>query len=371
MTDQPTVVVVGGGYGGVNVAKALDTDTHLVLVEPKNAFVHTVGSLRALVDPAFLPRIFLPYDKLLARGRVEHDRATSVGPHRVTVASGKEIAADYVVLASGSEYPFPAKSDVDDSRAAIDKYGGAHDRLQLANRVLLVGAGAVGIELAGEIKSAWPDKHVVLLDAADDVLGDSFRPDLRVELRAQLAEIGIELVLGEGLRSLPPTPATELGEFTVTTERDRNITADIWFECFGVSPVSDYLDHELATARGPDGFITVGPALQVAGFDNVFAIGDVSTADAKMAGRAGRQAHLVAENIRKLMSGDNDLAPYEPIGPAIIVPIGPELGSGQLPNQEALASREMVSAAKGRDLMVDRYAEILGVTTPAAAAGDR
>jgi apoptosis-inducing factor 2 len=366
MSTEPTVVVIGGGYGGVNVAKALDVDTDVVLVEPKDAFVHSVASLRALVEPAFLPRIFLPYDKLLTRGRVEHDRAITVGPHRVILASGKEIAADYIVLASGSEYPFPAKSDLDDTKGAIDKFAGAYDRLKLAARVLLVGAGAVGIELAGEIKHTWPDKHVVLLDGADDVLGDQFRTDLRAELRAQLHEMGIELRLGEGLRNLPPTPATELVPFTVTTEAGQEISADIWFQCFGVHPVSDYLDGDLASARGADGFINVEPSLQVAGHENVFAIGDVSTADAKMAGRAGRQAHLVAANIRKLINGEPDLSPYEPVPPAIIVPIGPNLGSGQLPGADDLASREMVSAAKGRDLMVDRYAEIMGLAPTAA-----
>jgi NADH dehydrogenase FAD-containing subunit len=363
MIDQPTVVIVGGGYGGVNAAKALDAYADVVLVEPKDAFVHNVASLRALVDPAFAPRMFLPYDHLLARGRVEHDRAVAVGPHRVTVSSGKDIDADYIVLASGSEYPFPAKSDVDDTNNALEEYRAAHDRLQHASRVLLIGAGAVGIELAGEIKAAWPQTHVILLGAAGDVLGDQFRSDLRAELRAQLTEIGVELRLGERLRNLPPTPATELRTFTVTTETGREITAEMWFQCFGVRPVSDYLDDELATARGRDGFVRVGPTLQVEGFDNVFAIGDVGSADAKMAGRAGRQAHLAAENIRKLMNGDRDLAPYEPLEPAIIVPIGPTLGSGQLPNQDALASREMVAAAKGRDLMVDRYAEILGRAT--------
>jgi apoptosis-inducing factor 2 len=366
--NEPTVVVIGGGYGGVNLAKVLDEDTNVVLVEPKDAFVHSVGSLRALVEPEFAPRIFLPYDKLLARGRVEHDRAVQVGAGRVVLASGKEITADYVVLASGSNYPFPAKSDVDDTKDALEKYRAAFDRLQHAEHVLLIGAGAVGIELAGEIKAAWPYMHVILLDAAPDVLGDAFREDLRAELRAQLEEIGVELVLGEALRALPAIPPTELGAFIVATESGREISADMWFQCFGVSPVSDYLDDDLVGARGSDGFVKVGPSLQVAGQETVFAIGDVSTADAKMAGRAGRQAHLVAANIRKLMHGDHDLDIYEPIPPAIIVPIGPDMGSGQLPGAPDLASREMVSGAKGQDLMVDRYAEIMGLTEPTPPA---
>ncbi|MEY2592020.1 MAG: apoptosis-inducing factor 2 [Acidimicrobiaceae bacterium] len=365
--SRPTVVVIGGGYGGVALAKALDPDVDVVLVEPKDAFVHNIGALRALVEPAFLPKIFLPYDRLLANGRVVRDRAVEVTPHRVVLASGEAITADYVVLATGSTYPFPAKSDAHDAADAIDNYRAAYTELTHAKRVLLVGAGPVGIELAGEIVAKWPDKHVTILDLADDVLGGKFRADLRAELRRQLVELGVELVLGEGLRELPPTAANELATFTVTTNTGRDISADIWFQCFGVSPVSDYLSDDLAAARRSDGFVEVGPALQVAGHDNVFAIGDVSTADAKMAGMAGMQAKLVAENIIKMVNGDHDLTEYQPYGPAIVVPIGPEGGSGQLPGQDDLASREMVSTVKGRDLMVDRFAETFGSTAPVSS----
>ncbi|MEU7297339.1 hypothetical protein AB0A76_29795 [Streptomyces exfoliatus] len=45
------VAVIGGGYGGAAVAKALDTEAHVVLVEPEDAFVHAAGSLRALARP--------------------------------------------------------------------------------------------------------------------------------------------------------------------------------------------------------------------------------------------------------------------------------------------------------------------------------
>jgi apoptosis-inducing factor 2 len=362
------VVVVGGGYGGVNVAKALDADAGLdiVLVEPKDAFVHTVATLRALVEPAFLPTIFLPYDRMLAYGRVVRDRAVQVDAHRVTLASGAEIRADYIVLATGSRYPFPAKSDADATADALGHYRGAHEMLARAEHALLIGAGAVGIELAGEITSKWPGKRVTLLDSADDLMGGDFRPELRAELRRQLLERGVDLRLGQPLRELPKTAPATFGPFSAVTASGEEIAADIWFRCFGVEPVSDYLGAGLASARRPDGFIAVEPTLQLAGHPNVFAIGDAADVDAKMAGRAGRQAHLVADNIRKLVAGERDLAHYEPIPPAIVLPIGPEGGSGQLPGTDELMATELVAQIKGRDLMVGRYAEILGVA-PAGA----
>ena len=225
----------------------------------------------------------------------------------------------------------------------------------------MIGAGAVGIELAGEITSKWPGKHVTLLDSAGDLMGGEFRPELRGELRRQLLERGVDLRLGQPLRELPNTAPATFGQFSAVTASGEKIDADIWFRCFGVDPVSDYLGASLAPARGPDGFIAVEPTLQLAGHPNVFAIGDAANADAKMAGRAGRQAHLVADNIRKLVAGEQDLAHYEPIPPAIVLPIGPDGGSGQLPGTDELMATEVVAQIKGRDLMVGRYAEILGI----------
>ena len=152
--------------------------------------------------------------------------------------------------------------------------------------MLLVGAGAVGIELAGEIKAVWPSKQVVLVDMADDVLGGPFRPELKAELRRQLAELDVQVLLGSPLVAEPPTEPGELRTFTAVTQAGTEVTADIWFRCYGVIPVSDYLAGGLAGARGPDGHIEVAPTLQVAGQDRVFALGDLSTADRKTAGAA-------------------------------------------------------------------------------------
>ena len=114
-----TVIVVGGGYGGAATAKALDDIADVVLIEPKDAFVHNIAALRALVDPEWTDRIFYPYRHLLSRGRVIHDRAVQVEADAVTIGSGERIARPTTsCLASGSTYPFPAKMDVNDSATA-------------------------------------------------------------------------------------------------------------------------------------------------------------------------------------------------------------------------------------------------------------
>jgi NADH dehydrogenase FAD-containing subunit len=311
--DRPTVVVVGGGYGGIGVAKALDETSEVVLVEPRDAFMHNIAALRALVDPSWLPRIFFPYEGLLANGRVVRDRAVLVDPHRVVTAAGEQIDADYVVLATGSSYPFPAKTDLVDTDHAQELVRETHRALASAN---------VGSR--------------------------------------------IEVLLGSPLRDAPPTEPGELGTFTVTTEAGVEVSADIWFRCYGVVPNSVYLGEALAPARRADGFIEVTPTLQVAGQRTVFAVGDLSTADAKMAGFAGRQAALVADNINALARGETDLAEYRSMGVGIAVPIGPTGGAGQFPGQDTIVGPETIAEVKGRDLMVDRYGEFFGLATAAA-----
>jgi NADH dehydrogenase FAD-containing subunit len=269
-------------------------------------------------------------------------------------------------LASGSRYPFPAKTDLVDAHHAQEQVRRAHQALTQADRVLLVGAGPVGIELAGEIRHVWPDKSIVLLDVADEILGGPYKPELKAELRRQLLEIRVELILGSPLRQALPTEPGELGTFAVTTESGTEVVADIWFRCYGVVPNGDYLGDALEPARRSDGFIEVGPTLQVAGQTNVFALGDISTADAKMAGFAGLQAATVASNINALVEG-TELTNYESMGVAIAVPIGPTGGAGQLPGQDDVVGSDMISEIKGRELMVDRFSQLFGLAAAAAS----
>lgn len=358
-----TVAVVGGGYGGATVAKALDDVADVVLIEPRDAFVHNVAALRAVVDPDWAERLFIPYDGLLARGRVRRGRAVAVSAGAVALGSGAEIGADYVVLAAGSSAPYPAKIDVEDQESAKAKLRATHDELAGASRVLLLGAGPVGLELAGEIKAAWPEKPVTIVDPLPELVSGRFPDAFRSALHAQLDELGVELLLGTSLREPPRTAPGHNETFTVTTRAGAEVSADIWFACYGTAPNTGALATATEGARQPDGRIAVTPELRVAGHDTIYALGDATAIpEMKMARLAQQHAEVVAANIRAGIEGRDELAAYEPAADAIVLPLGPGGGVSYAPEAGVLDAE--ATADIKRNLYLDMYLELLGV--PAA-----
>ncbi|MEV0644451.1 FAD-dependent oxidoreductase [Phytomonospora sp. NPDC050363] len=358
-----TVAVIGGGYGGSALAKALDEHAHVVLIDPKDAFVHSAGSLRALVRPDWAPNMFFPFDTLLTHGRLIRQRAASVDPAGVTLATGERVEADYIVLASGSGYPYPAKMDTDDHREALARLRDTHGELDTAARVLIVGAGPVGLELAGEIKAVWPGKSVALIDPAETLL-PAFDERLREDLHHQLGELGIEVLLGHSLSEEPPVEPGRASTFTVATSGGQ-LTADIWFRAHGVAVNGDYLADGRLTARNAAGQVAVTEHLNVEGHDKVYALGDITDlAEAKMAGYAMQHAEVVAANIRAGLDGAAPEAVYRPSPiPSVLLPLGPKAGVGQFPSPDGpvLLDAATVSAYKGADLFTGRFAELFGV----------
>jgi NADH dehydrogenase FAD-containing subunit len=361
-TGRASVVVVGGGYGGINAAKTLDDIADVTLVDPTEAFVHNVAAWRALVEPEWLERIFLPYEHLLANGRFVRDRAVAVDGRRVTLASGDVLEPDYLVLATGSSYPFPAKTEEPDVATARARLRAAHEALLAADRALIVGAGPSGLELAGEIKAFFPSKQVTIADISEDILTGPYDQDLREELRRQLDALGVELRLGSTLGDLPSAPPATLAPIRIAVQDGNELVADIWFRAFGVHPHSDYLGGDRRDARG---YVRVDDHLRVAGETRVFAVGDVSDADRDMAGIASRQAGVVAANIRALITRVGDLATYETFPPMIAIPLGPDGGAGFI--GDGVAGAATIAELKGRHMLMDGYAGLFDAAPDLAA----
>lgn len=359
----PTVVVAGGGYGGASVAKALDDIADVTLIEPREAFLHNVASLRAAVRPGWEALVFLPYSELLTRGSVIRDRIVQASEHSLVLASGARISPDYTVLATGSGYPFPAKVVLDGTAAAQDKYRSAQKELARAEHALLLGAGPVGLELAGEIRAAWPGKRITIIDPVAELLG-RYSAELREEIHRQLTKMDIALLLGSQLAGEPPSMPGIAQQFTVSTRSGIAVRADIWFRCYGAKPVTGYLAGELADARTPEGTVRVLPTLQVDGQANIFALGDITNLpEIKRAGPAMRHASVIAGNVSALIDGRSDLATYQPGPEGILIPLGPAGGASFLPGHGLLGA-EATAQRKGADLMIGRFAEMFGLPSP-------
>ena len=362
------VVVIGAGYGGAAVAGKLDATTDVTVVEPRDAFVHNVAALRALVDPAWSDRIFLPYDNLLSRGTVHRDRAERVGVDErgapfVQLGSGRSLEPDVVVLASGSTYPFPAKFTETARHLVARRLADARDRLSRASHVLLLGAGPVGLELAGEITAHRPGTAVSVLDPHEDLLGGAYPQALRDELRRQLRGLGVTLLLGQTLPAAPPTAPGQLAGFSVTTSAGTRVDADLWFPCHGVVPAADYLDESLAGARTRTGSVRVDAHLRLPRQPRVYALGDLTDLDeAKTAKAAGMHAEVVAANITAQLAGRTDRTAYSPGAPSIALPLGPGGGASYSETAGVLGA-SVTAEIKGAHLRIDDYRRLLGLPT--------
>ncbi|RRS00528.1 NAD(P)/FAD-dependent oxidoreductase [Glycomyces terrestris] len=365
MTQQGrTVAVVGGGYGGAAVAKALDEHADVVLIEPKDAFVHAAGALRALTRPEeWAEQIFFPYSGVLKRGSHVREYAAAVDARGVTLASGARVEADYIVLATGSAYPYPAKTRTDSTAEALAHFKETHAELAGAERVLIAGAGPVGLELAGEIRAVWPGKRITVVDPGAELV-PGYTPELRAELERQLAELGIEVRLGAALDAEPDVEPGRAGEVRASAGGEK-IEADIWFRAYGAATNSDYLEGGLAPLN-ERGQIPVTPKLNVDGHAHVYAVGDLTdVAEEKRAGAASRHAEVVAANIIAQVNGEEPVEEYRP-NPMrmMLLPLGPEHGVGQVPGEDgpALMPVDQVVLWKGRDLMNGRFAEMYGAS---------
>jgi hypothetical protein len=238
------VIIVGGGYAGASLARALDKLADACVVEARDHFVHNVAAIRSVVDPSLLTRIVIPYDRLLRRGRVRQGVVANAFDGGVTLVNGETIEGDLVIVATGSSYASPFKPAANFVQAFEDSVIAAHTSLLDADPVAIVGGGAVGVELAGEIATAYPLKHVRLVSGAPALM-PGYSAKFAQSLEAQLRDMGVDLHLATRVETLEATESPYIGGLSCISDAPAD---QLVFPALGAQPVNRRIPRD---ARGP------------------------------------------------------------------------------------------------------------------------
>ncbi len=353
------ITIVGGGYIGVILAKFLEDKADISLVEDRSHFVHAPAMIRAVVQPEILESALIPYDSLLRTGRIISERASRIHQDAVELSGGNLVDSDLVVVATGSSNAVPFKppgSDIEQLRADNARI---HGLLQAANTVAIVGAGAVGTELAGEIAHAMPDKNVTLIANTPRLFPDT-PAKLGDGLARKLGAAGVDVRFGVTAVNLESKTSPYAGKLELSD--GSAISADLIFPVIGSRATSELLESLPGGAMGAAGRVKVDPWLRPSSYPNVLAAGDVADAgDAMTIVAAIRQAAWLKRTSLAWLRGKtiDEQKPYVPWkNPPLLIPLGPDIGSSFL--SFFVAGDFLTSRMKGRDLFLPRYNKLLG-----------
>ncbi|MEW2400712.1 FAD-dependent oxidoreductase [Streptomyces sp. NPDC046862] len=361
------VVVIGGGYAGVRLAKRLDGAARVTLVDRKEVFFHRIASLRAGVHRAWTVAPFIPYDRLLRNGRVAVGKAVRIDTteRQVVLATGERLPYDVVVIATGADYPEPARFTGSTTEEAAKSFAEHQRSVARAEHVLVVGGGPSGVELSAEIRLARPDARVTLAHAGPTLLNGTGSARAGRKARAWLEAHDVEVRLDSFM-----SPGNDFG--TYRDARGTVIEADLSYWATGTTPNTLWLRLGGHGAwLNPAGHVKVDRTLRVDGHVDVFAVGDVNDAtELKITPAALAQADLAAWNIRAYLqsSGKHRKEPrfYRAIHRTpLIVPFGPADGVTMVPvpgGETAVLGSRTTTLAKSKTLMTPYMRRQLGYT---------
>ena len=338
----PHVVVVGGGFGGITVAKALaHTPVRVTLIDKRN--YHLFQPLLYQVATAGLSpaQIAAPIrtifrDQKNATVLMEDVSGVDVAAREVLTAESR-IPFDYLVLATGARHsyfghddwePFaPGLKSLEDATeirarilSAFERAETECDKSEQARLLtfIVVGGGPTGVELAGKIieiarhalrkefRNIDPATARVFLVEAGPRLLPAFPEILSRDAKARLEKLGVDVRLGQPVSACDAFGAVVGGEQLPA----RTI---LWAAGVASSPAARWLG--IAADRAGRAF--VGSNLAAPGHPYIFVIGDTASAKSAngklvpgLASAAKQQGYYVAQVIKAMLSGRTAPKPF-------------------------------------------------------------
>jgi len=308
---RPRVVVVGGGFGGLKVARRLARrDVEITLIDRHNhhlfqPLLYQVGTgilAGGQIAPA-LRDLFVNRD--IVRVVLAEVETIDLAARTVTAAAGGKLTLPYdtLVVAAGAgdsyfghdewERDAPGMKSLDDAYRIRTRILSAFELAETSNDAaereawltfVIVGAGPTGVELAGQL--AYLSRHtlaghyrsirsqdarIVLLDAAPSVL-PSFRERIRQKTDAELRRVGIEIRVATAATGIDPHGLDLRGP---DGEDRLEAHTVLWAAGVSASPLAGLLARASGAALDSSGRVAVAADLTLPGHPEVFAIGDM------------------------------------------------------------------------------------------------
>lgn len=245
----------------------------------------------------------------------------SLQPHSLTLdrewQGSRTIPFDFLVVATGTRLAAPGTMP-DDDKLPSTRYLQAHQAaIQAAQSIVVIGGGAVGVQMACDLKEIYgPAKTITLVHSRDHLM-PFYHADLSALIKARFADLGVNLVTGSRV-VIPPGgfPNTDNNNnkkpFTIHLQDGRTLTADLAIQATGQTPNSQFLSSlppsspETPLLNSRNGFVRVRPTMQFAdaAYPHLFAVGDIADTAAHKAAKPGYvQAAVAARNIAAMVEG--------------------------------------------------------------------
>ena len=355
MLKQTDVLIIGGGFAGVATAQKLaNQGMNITLVDRKDYFEVTFAALRNVAAPESqgnrsrkLYRDFVGGD--FVQGSIE-----SMNDREAKLANGDVIRFKQAVIASGSRYPsLPlAKTNSQfDYAGRNQEMLDEHATLAAAKSVLVIGGGAVGVELAGEIASAFPNKDITLAHSGDALLG-ILKPKAQRKALEQFTAKGVTVKLNRRF-------VQESDQYRCSNTNE-TIKTDLVYTCVGMVPNTEFMRPELVNVLDDKGLVKVDSFMKVKGYDNLYALGDCADLDDHKHGYlASVQGGMLADAIMKKAKGKKMKA-YKTPPLAIVTPTGTDTGVAQMPF--GVFTAKFLVNLKQKDLGISNIYKMLGTS---------
>ncbi len=289
------LVIVGGGFCGSILAKKFDSEEEFetTLID-ENGFFEFYPSIPQLItDPEHESDVKLRLDSFLYNTRVVEEEVKKITPEYVETKEARFVF-DYLVICTGASYPIKLENKEDVFTAdSVVKIKDINERLKRSERILIIGGGLIGVEVAAELAEET-DKEICLVHPHPRLIE---RNSVATSTYAKrfLEDRGVQLIFNDRVIK---------NEDIFYTEENESIQADIAFWCAGLGFDRSFLhgfdDQIFAGTLG----LNVDRTLRVKGHDRIFAGGDITSIEEEKTGHnADRHARLIYRNILRHSKG--------------------------------------------------------------------